>query len=228
VLLVALALGLVLAVSQLFGGSRGGPDTPSPSPAAAPAAEPSSGLTTSAEPTPRATTDASEPTDRTREKTKKKTPRPVPTGPCADTDVMVTPDVQKPIAGSDVQITLTLNTLESAACNWEVSAESVVVRLTSGEDRVWSSQDCPAAVETEPVAVFKDLDTEVEVTWPGRRSDEECSRTTGWAEPGYYHVAAAALGAEPTDTQFELQAPPRPTITPSPTPGKGERDKKRD
>jgi len=120
-------------------------------------------------------------------------------------------------AGSDVAITLNLTTLESPACTWEVSPDSVVVKLTSGSDRIWSTQDCPAAIEAQSVIVRKDAVTKVDVTWSGQRSDDDCTRTTLWAQPGYYFATAAALGAEPAEQQFELLTPLRPTITPTPT-----------
>jgi hypothetical protein len=60
--------------------------------------------------------------------------------------------------------------------------------------------------------------TEVDLVWNGQRSDSTCSRTTLWAQPGFYHAEAAALGSEPTDVQFELRPAVAPTITASPTP----------
>jgi hypothetical protein len=56
------------------------------------------------------------------------------------------------------------------------------------------------------------------MAWNGLRSDAECTRSTSWADPGYYHVVAAAFGAEPTDVQFRLLPPVRKTVTASPTP----------
>jgi hypothetical protein len=113
---------------------------------------------------------------------------------------------------------MTLTTKVSPACNWDVTAESLAVRITSGSDRVWSTQDCVGAVPRQSVVVRKDQPVSVMVAWNGQRSDAECTRTTAWAEPGYYHVVAAAFGAEPTDVQFPLLTPPRPTITATPTP----------
>lgn len=146
------------------------------------------------------------------------TPLAMPTGPCQDSDVRVAPALDgNPYAGDDVALRLELTTLRSPACTWEVSADTVAVRLTSGNDRIWSSQDCPAGVPKESVVLRNNAPTHVDVTWSGRRSDAECSRTTLWAEPGYYHVAAAAMGSEPQSTQFRLLSPAPVTITPSPT-----------
>ncbi len=142
-----------------------------------------------------------------------KIPLAVPTGPCQADDISVLPRVKRAAAGGDVTIRLLLSTVVSPACNWQVSSSALALRLTSGNDRIWSSQDCPAAVPDTPVVVRQAKRTRVDVIWSGRRSDAECSRTTGWAEPGYYHAEAAALGGEPTDVQFRLYYPQRPVVT---------------
>jgi hypothetical protein len=116
-----------------------------------------------------------------------------------------------------VTFALELTTKESPACTWTASPRTVVVRLTSGSDRIWSTQDCKAALHRQQVVVRKDVPATVEVTWKGQRSDGTCSRTNAWALPGFYHATAASLGGEPTDMQFELRQPEPETVTPSPS-----------
>jgi hypothetical protein len=229
-LVLVLALGLVLAVARLLGGGIGGngdPGTPSARPVGAEAS------TTPAVPT--ATTSASAdrtaPTrkrDKDRKPRKTKTPLAVPTGPCPDEDVMVVPGAPEAAhAGSPVVLPLELRTQKSSACTWDVSARSLAVKLTSGDDRIWTTQDCPGAVPRQSVVVRSAQPTTIHVTWNGQRSDRECSRTTPWALPGYYHVQAAALGAEPAEAQFELADAVRATITPKPKPANRKPDGKR-
>ena len=224
-LVLALVAGLVLGVGRLFAGD--GSQAPDP------AAQPASGVAT-ADATPSAVaTSGAVPRGTERpgsgevkdgsggNKAGKRSPRPLPmpTGPCRDDDVRVVPTLREnAYAGEDVRVTLRLSTYRSPACSWEVSADTVAVKLTSGSDRIWSSQDCPAAVPTEDVVLRKRKATRVDVVWPGRRSDSDCSRSTPWAQPGYYHVAAAAMGSEPETEQFELRSPAPITITPTPTP----------
>jgi hypothetical protein len=121
-------------------------------------------------------------------------------------------------AGRSVVFRLALTTRESPACTWTVSPGAVVVKVTSGPDRVWSTQQCRGAVPKQAVVVRKDHPATVRVAWNGQRSDDDCTRSTSWAEPGMYHVAAAAFGSDPTDEQFQLLVPPAPTVTKTPKP----------
>lgn len=136
-----------------------------------------------------------------------------PEGVCAAEDIAVAPRTERAVAGRPVLLVLELRTVTSAACTWQVSPETLTVKVTSGKDDIWSSRDCPRAVPTRSVVVRQAASTKVGVRWSGRRSDDECSRFTEWALPGWYHVAAAALAGEPSDLQFELERPRREVVT---------------
>lgn len=220
-LVVAVALGLVYGIANLLGHrSAGGP---SAQPVGADAVSSTASVTGQARtpeaaPTPArkrhgTTATAKAPASPTS------TPLASPSGPCVPSDVVARPSLTGPAyAGKQVVVTMTLTTKVSPACTWNVSAESLAVKITSGSDRIWSSQQCDTAIPAQAVIVRKDHPATIPVAWHGQRSDAECTRTTAWAEPGFYHVTAAAFGAEPVDQQFQLQAPPRPTITATPTP----------
>ena len=143
-----------------------------------------------------------------------------PDGPCANDDVAITPKVERAVGGHDVPIVLQLRTLTSDACTWRVSRDSVTVNITSGKDRIWTSRDCPAAIAPRDVIIRKAVTTDVALVWTqAKRSDSNgCTRLTGWAMPGWYHVTTAALGGEPSDLQFELTTPVAGTITRTATP----------
>jgi hypothetical protein len=215
VLVLGVAFALVFGIGQLLGGGTDetGPSA-QPASVSTPAGDGASATATSAAPTARATTAV--PSGKARTK-KVREPLAMPTGPCPDNDVRVVPVVKDAYAGSDVRLGMELTTFDSPACTWEVSSDSLALKLTSGSDRIWTSQECPATVPTESVVLRKTQAVVVDVVWNGRRSDPDCSRTTAWAEPGYYHVTAAAMGSEPEDKQFELSPPAPVTITPSPT-----------
>lgn len=135
-----------------------------------------------------------------------------PTGPCAADEITVEPTVPDPVAGRRVDLVLQLTGIRPA-CRFTVSSRTVVAKVTSGKDRIWSTQDCRAAIRASSIVVRSAAPTKVVVHWSGRRSDDECSRSTSWALPGYYHVAAAVIGSEPGEVQFKLKSPPRPVVT---------------
>lgn len=139
-----------------------------------------------------------------------------PDGPCNPADIVIEPLIRREPGGGDVPIRLALSGREPA-CSWSATEDSVVIKITSGSDDIWSSQQCPN-LDGREVVVRRAVRTVLTMTWNGRRSDEQCSRSAGWADPGWYHVVAAALGGEPTDVQFELTRPPavRVTVTPKP------------
>jgi hypothetical protein len=168
-------------------------------------------------PTTTPSTDLTSPTPGRRHRTTTPDPTPtlaVPEGECSGTDVAVTPKVDHAVAGRDVRIVLQLRTLESEACTWSVGRAALTLDITSGKDQIWSSRECPRAIPTENVVVRRAVTTSIVVVWKdAKRSDDACSRFTGWAMPGWYHVTAAALGGEPSDVQFELSTPTAATIT---------------
>jgi hypothetical protein len=215
-LVVALAFGLVFGIAHLLGsGGSGGPAARPVGADAATTAPPASTAATS----PQVTGDVQATGKVAKAVTPTPTPLASPSGPCVGSDVVATPSVKGPAyAGSSVVFTMTLTTQTSPACTWDVSSRSLAVKVTSGSDRIWSSQECVGAVPKQVVVVRKDQPVTVSVGWNGQRSDADCTRSTAWAEPGFYHVVAASFGAEPIDQQFELQAPVRPTITATPTP----------
>jgi len=135
-----------------------------------------------------------------------------PSGPCDPADLSVTPVVS--VAHAVHPVTIALKVTGSApACNFAASTTSMAVKIVSGKDRIWSSQDCPKSIARRTVVVRSGAETTVPVVWSGRRSDGSCSNVNKWALPGYYHALAAVIGSTPTDTQFQLTVAPRAVIT---------------
>jgi hypothetical protein len=221
VLVVGIALLLVFALAR--GLSAGSDAASAPSAATPVAAAPTSTVTVA----PSATSTADQRARDKKKAKKKKRSKPVlaaPTGPCADEDIAVTPTVPNAIAGRDVSVVLELRTIEAEACTWEVSPRTLTLKITSGKDEIWASRHCPRAVPTRDVVVRSAASTSIAVAWNARRSDEDCSRLTHWALPGFYHVTAAAMAGEPADVQFELEAPTPVVITRSPSPKQDPQD----
>ena len=215
-LLVGVALALVFGVAHLLGGTTSGTTggangAPRPVGAqaatttSAPALVPASPSATPAEASaasPVATGSATS------------TALAQPTGRCVNSDILAVPTVPSPAyAGQPVALDLSLTTKQSPACNWTVGPDSLVVKVTSGTDRIWSTQDCADAVPRRDVVVRRDHPVTVTVVWNAHRSDADCTSDTPWVDLGYYHVVAAAFGSDPTDRQFVLVPLPVATKT---------------
>lgn len=215
------AVLLVFAIGRLLGGGSDGSDGDDAArlTAETPTSTAPSTVETSTEPAATATATAT----RKPGKDKRTSEAPVlatPTGPCVGSDVVVEPLVRNAVAGRDVMVVLQLRTIEAEACTWRVSPDALTLNITSGQDRIWTSRDCPRAVPRRDVVVRKAVTTKVGVIWTqAKRSDADgCTARTDWARAGWYHATAAALGGEPSDVQFELTLPTATTITRTATP----------
>lgn len=149
---------------------------------------------------------------------KAKAPLLPPNGKCLDDEVSAVPSVKRAWAGGPITIRVALSGTQPA-CTFDVAPDSLVVKIESGEDRIWTSQDCQKSIPRRQVVVRSGRPVVVHVTWSGRRSDDQCSKDD-WALTGFYHVYAAALGSTGTDVQFEVTHAPtlRVTETPKPRP----------
>jgi hypothetical protein len=219
-LVVLAALALVFGTARLLGGGGSNGTGPSAQPVGSEASTPAASGTAGPTVSPQVTTSSSPaPTAGGTRATAPTSALASPTGACHSGDLVAVPDTKgRASAGRPVVLSIALTTKASPACTWVVSADSLVVKVTSGIDDFWSTQQCPGAVLKQSVVVRRDVATTVAVAWNGQRSDADCSRSTAWAEPGYYHVAAAAFGSDPTDVQFRLYPPTARTVTATPTP----------
>lgn len=129
----------------------------------------------------------------------------VPTGPCADGDVVVTPQVSGARAGTDVTVDLELTTVEAAACTFELDPEDVFVTIKDDTSTLWSSQHCPGSLPTATTVPRRSTPDTVSFTWNGKESMTGCAVDTSWVFPGTYQVTAVARGSvTPVETLFTL------------------------
>lgn len=157
-----------------------------------------------------------------------KAPLAQPDGPCDPDEVTVEPLVRRAVAGSRIRIAFKLHTAVPA-CTFTFSNNTVAVKILSGKDRIWTSQECRTLPTVEDLVVRAERPERVVMRWSGRRSNEGCKLLSAdWAEKGYYHAIAATLGGEPTDQQFKLVNPSPETVTKAPKPKQKQTKKDRD
>lgn len=211
---LGLAFSLVFVIARWLGGSSDGSSEE-------PAAE-QAGAPVPATQTVTAGVESETPTAGTRPSSASTKPTlAAPEGTCAAEDVVVTPSVAAPAeGGDDVTLTLSLQTATAEACTWQVSRNSVAVKISKGTEELWNTRQCPRAVPSQSVVVRRAVATVVELTWNARESTVGCSPRTDWVLPGDYTISAAALGGEPASAEFTLRAPAPRTVTVTPKPSK--------
>ncbi len=139
------------------------------------------------------------------------TPRPVKTtasrpGTCSDAVLTLrasTGERSYP-AGSAVRFTLTVTNTGSAACRRDLGGGAMEVRVFSGKDRIWSSDDCGTdkGVSVQSLPAGGSLETGV--SWPGKRSARGCPTGRPEARPGTYSVRARVGTLTSAATVFRL------------------------
>ena len=156
-----------------------------------------------------------------------KQPLPEPDGVCPDSDVVVTPRVHDARLAEPIRIVLEVATKATPACTWEVSPDSVFLKVTrettDSEEVVWSSQQCPGLMPTAQVVARHEQAAEVVVSWSGQKSDPECSKLPGWVHAGAFRATSIARGAvTPRQEDFTIADPaPEIVVLPSPKPTDG-------
>jgi hypothetical protein len=90
-------------------------------------------------------------------------------------------------------------------CFVTVDQKSFELKIYSGTDRIWSSNDCSKAVK----AVTRKVKAEEAVTWSmrwdGRRSRKDCKSRPEIPQPGTYFATAQLDGAKPVQLRMILR-----------------------
>ena len=107
-------------------------------------------------------------------------------------------------AGRENTATFQLTSLDPPACTLSITPQTLLVKVTSGDDNVWSSDDCPDALPARQIVVRRDQPSSYEFMWNGERSADGCETEDGGVEPGGYYVEAALIGGEPHEAFFDI------------------------
>ena len=112
--------------------------------------------------------------------------------PCHPENVVVTvhSDRDDYAAGVYPVLTLTLVNTGSTTCRADVGPDTLELRITSGNDRIWSSADCGDAFRAEAVELRRGVPHDVDLTWDRTRSWPDCRDDVVHARPGTYVAKA--------------------------------------
>ncbi|WCC80975.1 hypothetical protein O6R08_01380 [Cutibacterium equinum] len=115
--------------------------------------------------------------------------------------VKVTGDTKKPKVG-DTE-TFTVEVKSSADCRWDTQKVKQALTVTSGTDRIWSTEDCGS---WGPKGVHEIKSKEpwtYEVSWPTKRSTGKCKLSKDDLGSGYY-IATVGIDGGSSD-RFIMQ-----------------------
>jgi hypothetical protein len=125
------------------------------------------------------------------------------------------------VAGSVVRFTLELTSSSSAAC---VFVPALDLTITSGDDRIWTSADCPVAAVGGPgvtagptlagtaqtllipggVQLGGGSSASLDLVWPGVRSAGSCTAAPSPLSAGTYVASVTIADTGSTGTAFSL------------------------
>jgi hypothetical protein len=131
----------------------------------------------------------------TRTATAKTTPAPSPTKPaapgtCEDAALRLTSrtDARTYPEGVAPRVTVTVVNTSGTTCRRDLGGKALEVLVYSGEDRIWSSDDCSADTSSSVQTLKAGAMLETSVTWPRTRSAKGCPADRPKARGGTYVV----------------------------------------
>jgi hypothetical protein len=111
----------------------------------------------------------------------------------------------KSYAGAERPVlVLTVRNIARVACTRDLGQAARELRVLSGNDRVWSSDDCAPGGGSEPTVLDPDEAKTFTVAWARRRSAEGCPANRPAVGPGTYRVVGRLGDIVVAGTAFTL------------------------
>jgi hypothetical protein len=117
---------------------------------------------------------------------------PPPVAPCAPDALQIRGRAEQdsyPVGGTP-RLSLEVVNTGPAPCTRDLGQPAVELIVSSGPDRIWSSDDCAPGGAARAVTLQPGQAVVQRVTWNGRRSRPGCPEPTEQAQPGTYRVSA--------------------------------------
>ena len=183
--------------------------TRSASPSSAADAEPSAAETSSTRPPAESSSKPKASASTTTPKTTTKRP-PAPAKPavpgCAARDLRVTVTGKRTLRPKQRAIfRLSVINGGTATCVAKVNSANFELKIFSGTDRIWSTNDCARLVRARQFALLSQQAVEWSVAWDGRRSRKTCKQRPEIPRPGTYFATAQLDGAKPVQLRMQLR-----------------------
>jgi hypothetical protein len=117
---------------------------------------------------------------------------PAPVAACGDDvlEVEATAQAANAPVGAGTRLQLTVRNTGAVPCTRALGQGAVELVVTSGDDRVWSSDDCAPGGDEGVVELAPGQVQTARATWSGTRSAAGCPPDQPVAQPGTYRVTA--------------------------------------
>jgi hypothetical protein len=200
---VVVLLALVVRSCTTGGGTHSLGQSTGPSGPVSPTGSPSRSAA------PRTTAPASS-ASPSASRTASPTASPTPSGspkPCAAADLVLSAkaDAQTYAAGRHPVLTIGIANKGRVACTRDVGQPAREIKVTSGNDRVWSSDDCSTGGAAQVVTLQPGAaPVTFSVTWSRKRSAPGCKAGQAETPPGTYRVTGRFGDLTSTGDTFTL------------------------
>jgi len=132
---------------------------------------------------------------------------PAPDEPCQPEDISLALNTapEKIDAGKDAAFDVAVTNNGKNACTIDLGDKSRVLTITSGNDGIWSSADCPAKDDESRLVLLRPGSANVNtVIWDGARSNAECATDLPKPRPGTYKLKVEMKDVDPVEHRFDI------------------------
>lgn len=124
---------------------------------------------------------------------------------CTDLELKVSADDASYAAGQNPKLTTTITNTGKVACLVDAGTDEAALVITSGDDRVWSSQDCASEASAyRPLLLSAGESVKDAVTWKRVRSAEKCPKGLAAPKSGTYAATYSLAGVNAAPEVFTL------------------------
>ncbi|MGV9305705.1 hypothetical protein ACWDLG_20205 [Nonomuraea sp. NPDC003727] len=127
--------------------------------------------------------------------------------PCEEKDMVLNLEQRQEVYAAQARPTfmLTLVNTGPVMCTADVGPRAMEIRITSGDDRVWSTADCVSGEGVEVRKLERGIPYVHSLEWDRRRSGVDCSGTRAGALPGTYVAVVRKGGLRSPKAVFHLR-----------------------
>ncbi len=111
---------------------------------------------------------------------------------------------QRLAAAKPATFTLSFINGSKATCTLSFDRKSYELKIFSGTDRIWSTNDCTTAVKPVRVLLLPEKAYAFRLGWNGLRSKDDCKSRKSRPGPGTYFVTSQLEGASPVQLRMVL------------------------